>query len=30
MDQMFVGVPDEERRRLTCANAVEIYGLDRG
>ena len=29
IDQMFVGVPDDERRRITCANAVEIYGLDR-
>jgi hypothetical protein len=25
---MFAGVPDDERRRITCGNAVEFFHLD--
>jgi predicted TIM-barrel fold metal-dependent hydrolase len=28
LDEMFVGVPDEERYQITCANAVEFFHLE--
>ena len=28
IEEMFLGVPNEERRRILCDNAVELYRLD--
>lgn len=27
IDEMFLGVPEDERHRIVCGNAVELYGL---
>ncbi len=28
LDELFAGVPDDERYRITCANAIEFFHLD--
>ena len=30
LDSMFEGVPDDERTKITCANAVRFFHLDNG
>jgi predicted TIM-barrel fold metal-dependent hydrolase len=28
LDEMFDGIPDDERRQITCGNAIEFFHLD--